>query len=253
MLFDSHAHLDDEKFDGERSEVVARALAGGVAYILNAGSCMESSARAVALAKTHPAIYAAVGIHPHDAAKMQEEDAARLLAWAKEPKVVAIGEIGLDYHYDFSPRDVQRRVFARQMELARTADLPIIVHDREAHADVAELIRQHGRGLQGVLHCYSGSLEMAREYVKQGFYISVAGPLTFKNAARLPEVVREIPRDRLLIETDCPYLTPHPLRGKRNEPAYVRLVAEKVAELLGLEWQAVAELTTANARRLFRI
>lgn len=253
MLFDSHAHLDDEQFEEDREAVIERAVAGGVGYILNAGACMASSARAVQLAQSHAVIYAAVGIHPHSAAAMTDADAEQLLTWAKDPKVVAIGEIGLDYHYDFSPREVQRAVFTRQMELAKVADLPIIVHDREAHADVADLIRRQGKGLRGVLHCYSASLEMAREYVKQGFYISIAGPLTFKNAARLPDVVRKIPADRLLIETDCPYLAPHPLRGKRNEPAHVRYVAEKVAELRGISLDEVAALTTDNAKRLFGI
>lgn len=251
MLFDSHAHLDDERFDDDREEVIARALAGGLCGMINPGACMESSARAVSLAQAQPAVYAAVGIHPHDAAAAKEEDYLQLARWAQLPKVVAIGEIGLDYHYDLSPRPVQQEVFVRHLDLARQCGLPVILHDREAHGDMLRLVKREGKGLRGVFHCFSGSAEMAREVLELGFYLSVGGTLTFRKAAKLPQIVREMPLERLLLETDSPYLTPEPYRGRRNEPVHVRLVAEKVAQLRGLSWEEVARQTTANVRRCF--
>ena len=253
MLFDSHAHLDDEAFDADRDEVIARALSNGLAGMVNPGSCMKSSAAALALAEQHAAIYAAVGIHPHDADSADEAAYEQLLQWSRHPKVVAIGEIGLDYHYDFSPRSVQQEVFVKQLALAKECDLPVILHDREAHGDILRLVKEAGRGVRGVFHCFSGSLERAREVLKLGFYLSVGGTLTFKNAAKLPEVVKEVPFERLLLETDSPYLTPAPYRGRRNEPLHVRLVAEKVAELRGLSVEEVARQTTANTYRCFGI
>lgn len=253
MLFDSHAHLDDEKFDMDRDEVIARALENGVTGMINAGSCMASSARSVALAQQYDSIYAAVGIHPHDAKAAQEQDYEQLAAWSQLHKVVGIGEIGLDYYYDFSPRDLQRTVFVRQIDVARQMDMPFIIHDRDAHGDILEVLRKEAKGLKGVLHCFSGSLEMAKEVIKMGFYISIAGPVTFKNAAKLPEIVASVPLERLLVETDCPYLTPHPHRGKRNEPAYVKLVAEQVASLRGMDFSDLAKATSENVKRLFNI
>lgn len=253
MLFDSHAHLNDEKFDDDRSEVIARALESGVTGIIDVGACMSSSARAVALAEQYGAIYAAVGIHPHDAKEAKESDYEQLAVWSKQEKVVAIGEMGLDYYYDLSPRDVQRTVFIRQIDVARQMDMPIIIHDRDAHADILDILQKEAKGLRGVLHCFSGSLEMAREIIKLGFYISIAGPVTFKNAAKLPQIIAHVPLERVLLETDCPYLTPHPHRGKRNEPAYVRLVAEKVAALRGISLENLAEITTNNVKEIFKI
>lgn len=253
MLFDSHAHLDDEKFDEDRDEVITRALENGITGIINAGACMTSSARSVALAEQYNSIYAAVGIHPHDAKSAKESDYAQLADWTKLDKVVAIGEIGLDYYYDFSPRDLQRAVFVRQIDVARQMDMPFIVHDRDAHGDILEILKKEGKGLRGVLHCFSGSLEMAKEVIKLGFYISIAGPVTFKNAAKLPEIVTSVPLERLLVETDCPYLTPHPHRGKRNEPSYVKLVAEQVAHFRGMKVDEFAVATTNNVKNLFRI
>jgi TatD DNase family protein len=253
MLFDSHAHIDDKKFNEDREEVIARAAAGGLEGILNAGADMFSSARAVELATRYDMVWAAVGIHPHDAKDAREEDYERLAAWCALPKVVAVGEIGLDYHYDFSPRAVQQAVFVRQLDLARRVGKPIIIHDREAHADVLATVKREGQGLAGVFHCFSGSVEMAREVLKLGFYVSVAGPVTFANANKLHAVVRAVPLERLLIETDCPYLTPEPFRGRRNEPAHVRYVAETVAALLGMEAEALAAAATANTKRLFGI
>ena len=253
MLFDSHAHLDDEKFDEDREEVIARSLKNGVAGIINAGSCMASSARSVALAAQYDSIYAAVGIHPHDAKSAQEADYAQLAAWAQLEKVVAIGEIGLDYYYDFSPRDLQRTVFIRQIDVARQMDMPFIIHDRDAHGDILDVLKKEAKGLTGVLHCFSGSLEMAKEVIKLGFYISIAGPVTFKNAAKFPEIIKNVPLERLLVETDCPYLTPHPHRGKRNEPAYVKIVAEQVAHLREMDLADLAKATTENTKNLFKI
>ncbi len=253
MLFDSHAHIDDKRFNEDREEVIARAAAGGLEGILNAGADMFSSARAVELAARHAMVWAAVGIHPHDAKDAREEDYDKLAAWCALPKVVAVGEIGLDYHYDLSPRDVQQAVFVRQLDLARSVGKPIIIHDREAHADVVATVKREGKGLAGVFHCFSGSVEMAREVLKLGFYVSVGGPVTFANANKLHAVVKAVPPERLLIETDCPYLTPVPFRGKRNEPAHVRYVAETVASLLGMAVEDLAAATTANTKRLFGI
>nr|WP_092070596.1 TatD family hydrolase [Dendrosporobacter quercicolus]NSL48308.1 TatD family hydrolase [Dendrosporobacter quercicolus DSM 1736]SDM12518.1 TatD DNase family protein [Dendrosporobacter quercicolus] len=253
MLFDSHAHIDDERFAADRDEVIARARENGVTGIINIGADMDSSQRSIALADRYAGIFAAVGNHPHDAKAVQNGDYDQLAEWLKRPKVVAIGEIGLDYHYDLSPREIQRQVFIRQLDVARQMGCPVIIHDREAHGDILQILKTEGRGLTGVLHCFSGSLEMARELLELGFYLSIAGPVTFKNAAKLPEIVGAAPLERLLIETDCPYLTPHPHRGKRNEPAYVRLVAERVAELRGMELSALAAATTANVCRLFSI
>ena len=208
---------------------------------------------AVALAEKYPGIYAAVGMHPHDSQDMKETDYRQLEQWATHPKVVAIGEIGLDYHYDLSPRPVQKEVFLRQLDVARKTGKPFIIHEREAHADMLDIIRYAARGLNGVFHCFSGSVETAREYLKMGFYISVAGPVTFPKSVKTKEVAKAVPLDRLLVETDSPYLTPQPFRGKRNEPAYVRLVAEEIANLRDIPLAELAEATTANVRRLFNI
>lgn len=253
MLFDSHAHIDDEKFDDDRDQVVARALENGITGIINVGACMASSARSIALTQKYENIYAAVGIHPHDAKDALEEDYKQLAQWTKLHKVVAIGEIGLDYYYDLSPREVQRAVFIRQLDVARQTGVPFIIHDRDAHGEILDILKKEAKGVPGVLHCFSGSLEMAREVLKMGLYISIAGPITFKNAAKLPEIAATVPLERLLVETDSPYLTPHPHRGKRNEPAYVKLVAEQVADLRGIELPELVKATRENIRSLFKI
>lgn len=253
MLFDSHAHLDDERFADEQSEIIARAAAAGVTGILNAGADMDSSARAVKLAKEYPNVYAAVGMHPHDARLMVNDDYEQLAAWTADPKVVAIGEIGLDYYYDHSPREIQKKVFIRQLDVACQTGKPIIIHDRDAHGDILAIVKNEGKGIAGVFHCFSGSVEMMKEVLKLGFYVSIAGPVTFPKSVKLKEVAAAVPLDRLLVETDCPYLTPHPHRGKRNEPAFVRLVAEEVARLRNMELEALAEATTANVKRLFSL
>jgi TatD DNase family protein len=253
MLFDSHAHLDDEKFAADRDEVIARAIANGVTGILNAGACMASSARSVALAEKYDVIFAAVGIHPHDAKEAMPTDYEQLATWAGHSKVVAIGEIGLDYYYDLSPRPVQQAVMISQIDVARQTQLPIILHDRDAHGDIMSIVKKEARGMTGVFHCFSGSMEMMQEVLKLGFYVSIGGPVTFKNAAKLLQIAAAVPLERLLLETDCPYLTPQPHRGKRNEPAYVRLVAEQVASLRGINLEALAAATTANVKQLFSI
>lgn len=254
MLFDSHAHLDDNRFDGDREEVIARAVANGVTGIINIGADMASSRRSVELARRYAFVYAAVGIHPHDAKDAVEDDYAQLAAWVKEePKVLAIGEIGLDYYYDWSPRPVQQEVFRRHIQLAREVGKPIIIHDRDAHGDILAMVKQEAAGLTGVFHCFSGSLDMAREVIKLGFYVSIAGPVTFDKSVKLKEIAAAVPLDRLLVETDAPYLTPQPYRGRRNEPAHVKFVAEEVARVRGLTPAEVAAATTANVKRLFHI
>jgi len=254
MFFDSHAHLDDSKFDGDRQKLISGLPHRGIGCVINAGADMESSRAGIGLANEYPHIYAAVGVHPHDAESMTDDHIAELERLAAHDKVVAIGEIGLDYYYDNSPRDIQKRRFVDQIELASRVDLPIIVHNRDAHGDTLEIIRQnHGKIPGGVMHCYSGSVEMMREFIDLGFYISLGGPVTFKNAKKPVEVAREVPLDRLLIETDCPYLTPHPFRGRRNDPAYVAVVAQKISEIKGISVEEIAEATFQNALDLFKI
>lgn len=254
MLFDTHAHFDDERFDDDRDEVIRKAHESGVSYILNASSDMDSSRKSMALADKYDFIYAAVGVHPHSAGEMKEDDLETLAGYASHPKVVAIGEIGLDYYYDNSPRNVQKYWFARQIRLAREVGLPVVIHDRDAHEDTLAIIRAEGASeVGGVFHCYTGSVEMAKEVLKNNFYIALGGAVTFKNARKLLDVAKFVPEDRLLIETDCPYMTPEPYRGKRNDSGYVRLVAEKIAELRGVTFEEIAQITAQNARRLFKI
>ena len=252
-LVDTHAHLTDAKFQEDLPETIARAREAGVRRVINMGDTMESSALAVQLAETHEGLFAGVGIHPEEAYEMTEIDDARLAEWAGRREVVAIGEIGLDYYWekDSERRILQQRVFIRQLDLARQLHLPVCVHDREAHGDTLGILRKEAKGLRGVLHCFSGSWEMAREIFRMDWMIGVDGPLTFKNAAKLPEIVQRAPLDRILVETDAPYLAPAPMRGKRNEPAYVRYVAEKLAELRGEPLEMVAEATCRNAETIY--
>jgi len=254
MLFDSHTHLDDEGFDLDRDEVIERAREAGVKYMLNPGADLASSIKGVNLAERYEGLYAAVGVHPHDVKDMDEATMEILKALSQKNKVVAIGEIGLDFYYDHSPRDTQRYWFKRQIQLAREVGLPIIIHERDAHQEVFDILKEARAGELGcVMHCFSGSVELAKEYVKLGMYISLGGPVTFKNARKPQEVAMAVPLDKLLIETDSPYLTPIPFRGKRNEPARVSLVAEKIAELRGLSPETLAQQTTENAKAFFRI
>jgi len=259
MLVDTHAHLDLNEFDADREAVIERARQAQVVAIVNVGIDLESSRRAVRLAAEHDLVYAAVGVHPHDAKKLDGATLAALRDLARQPKVVAVGEIGLDFYRDRSPREVQRRAFQAQLAWAAKLGKPVIIHDREAHEEVLGTLVDWAKELQasslagrlGVLHTFSGDLSMAEKAIELGFYVSVSGPVTYQNARRLPEIVRALPMDRLLVETDCPFLPPHPHRGQRNEPAYVRLVAERIAELRGVPLRELAAATTANARRLF--
>lgn len=254
-LIDSHAHLDGEKFDDDRAAVIERAVENGVVKIITMGDNLESSARSVALAEEYAPVYAAVGIHPEEAQPMAAADDDRLAAWTQQEKVVAIGEIGLDYYWekDEEKRALQRAVFVRQLDLARQLHLPVCIHDREAHGDMMKILKTEGKGLRGVLHCYSGSWEMTAELLKGEWYFGVDGPLTYKNAAKLPEIVQRLPAERILIETDSPYLSPMPFRGKRNEPAHVVYVAKKAAELRGESLEAFAAATRRNTRDLYGI
>ena len=254
MLFDSHAHLDSIKFDGDRDIVIKRAHESGVSLIMNPGADYESSVNAVELSEKYDFIYAAVGVHPHDAKSLDDMMLGLIKAMARKKKVKAIGEIGLDYHYDFSPRDVQKYWFRKQLQLAKELKMPVIIHDREANQDVMDILKEENAFDTGVLlHCFSGSAELARQYIKLGAYLSIAGPVTFKNARKLVEVVETIPLDRLMIETDSPYLTPHPYRGKRNESTYVKYVCEKIAEIKGVSYEEVANQTMENAKKYFNI
>lgn len=253
-LFDSHCHLENGRFEEDLPEVLARMKDAGVNRCILAGSDMETSEQIVALTKEHAHVYGVVGIHPHDAKTWTDDCADRLAQWVKEERIVGIGEIGLDYYYDHSPRGVQKEVFVKQLLLARELDMPAVFHVRDAHGDVLDLLRANRSQLPaGVVHCYSGSVESAREYLDMGFYISFAGPITFKNANKLLDVAKYVPQDRILVETDSPYLAPVPMRGRRNEPTFVQYVAQTVAELRGISAEEMAQAAFENTCRLFRI
>ncbi|ACL70938.1 TatD family hydrolase [Halothermothrix orenii] len=254
QLIDTHAHLDFPRFKKDRVKVIKRAEEDGVKYIINVGADLASSHRSLRLSQEYDHIFATVGIHPHDADQVDGRALKVLKDLAKADKVVAIGEIGLDYYYDNSPRDVQKEAFKRQLELAHKLKLPVVIHSREADEDTLEILKEMEVGeLGGVMHCFAGHLEMARECLSLNMYLAFGGVITFKNADKTREVVREIPLDRILIETDSPYLTPHPYRGKRNEPSYVRFVAEKIAELKDKSMEEITRITTANAINAFNL
>ena len=253
MLFDTHAHLDDVSFDEDRRELIESLPGAGIGLVMNPGCSFASSKNAIALAESHDFIYAAVGSHPDVADEVDDGLIAQYRELCKlHPKVKAIGEIGLDYHYEDIPREIQQRAFRLQMELARELDLPVIVHEREAHEDGMRIVDEFPT-VKGVFHCYSGSLEMAKELIKRGWYIGFTGVLTFKNARKSLEVAAGIPRDRIVIETDCPYMAPVPFRGKRNDPGKVCHMAAKLAELRGITPEEAAAITMANGRRLYRM
>ena len=252
MYFDSHAHLDEACFQPDFDDILARMAAAGVTGLMDIGCDRASSLRAVALAEKYPWIWAAIGSHPDSADEATDEGLAFYRELAQNPRVRAVGEIGLDYHYETIPRERQKDAFRRQMALAQELRLPVVVHEREAHGDGLAVVDEFP-GVRGVFHCYSGSLEMAKELVKRGWYIGFTGVVTFKNARRALEVAEWLPLERMLIETDCPYMAPEPYRGRRNDPSFVPLVAVKLAELKGLSPEAVAAATEQNARTLFRL
>jgi len=254
MIFDSHAHLDSENFSGEVDSIIERAKSNKIGFIMNPAVDYKSSIAAVELSKKYDMVYAAVGIHPHEASTADDMMLKLIKAMTTNKKVKAIGEIGLDYHYDFSPRDIQREIFIKQIRLAKEIKLPIIIHDREANKDVFDILQEENPYETGVvMHCYSGSRELAKEYLKLGAYISIAGPVTFKNNRKTVGVVESVPIERLFIETDSPYLTPVPYRGKRNEPSYVKYVAEEIAKIKDIPVEEVIKATTDNAKRFFCI
>ncbi|MDI6605316.1 MAG: TatD family hydrolase [Thermoanaerobacteraceae bacterium] len=252
MLVDSHAHLEDEKFNDDREEIIKRCQKE-LTFLINVGSNIDTSKKSIELSKKYDFIYASVGIHPqysqHEINKIN-----MIEEFAKNKKVVAIGEIGLDYHYEEPAKEFQKQVFTEHIRLAKKLKLPVIIHDREAHKDVLEIIKKEwDKELKGVFHSYSGSVEMAFQCIEMNFYISLAGPVTFKNARKTVEVAEKIPIDKLLIETDSPYLTSEPLRGKRNDPTNVKYVAKKIAEIRNKNFEEISEKTAENARRLFTI
>ena len=252
MLFDTHTHLDDEQFDHDRDEVIEHIKKSGVTYAVNVGSGVKESRQSIALAEKYDFIYAAVGVHPGNTEGMTEDDFETIKALAAHEKAVAIGEIGLDYHYEGFDKENQKYWFSRQLSLAKELNMPYIIHDRDAHADTLEIIRKVGYG-RGVMHCYSGSVEMAKVLLDMGLYISIAGQVTFKNAAKLKEVAEFVPTDRLLIETDSPYLTPEPFRGKRNNSANVAYTCAKIAELKGMSATELAKITLENGKKFYGI
>ena len=252
---DTHCHLNDEKFTEDVAEVFERAKNSGVRRVINFGDTLKSSAAVVELAENFTGMFAGVGVHPEEIAGFDKNSAAQIAELAARKKVVAIGEIGLDYYWekDSDARLLQQKIFIEQLDLARQLNLPVCIHEREAHGDALKILKTEAKGLRGVMHCYSGSLEMARELWKLGWLIGVDGPLTFKNSAKLPEIVKAAPREMILLETDSPYLAPVPNRGKRNEPAFVFDVARKLAEFRGETLETVAQYTTANAENLYEL
>ena len=253
MIFDTHAHYDDEQFQEDRDALLEAMPSLGVGTIVNVSATYESCAHAVELAKKYPHVYADVGIHPDEVGVLDEEKFAKMKELFKEDKVVAVGEIGLDYYWDNESHEVQRKWFVRQLELAKELDLPGVIHSRDAAADTMYVIENYAKGLSGVIHCYSYSKEMAEEYVKMGFYIGIGGVVTFKNSKKMKEVVEAVPLERILLETDCPYLAPEPFRGRRNQSSYLTYVAKQIAELKGISEEEVIAVTEANARRMYRL
>ncbi len=257
MLIDSHVHLDDRRYDTDRDEVLQRARAAGVEAFVTIGCDVATSQSAVALAQAHQTVFATIGVHPHESRDITADWYETFRSLARQPKVVAYGEIGLDYHYDHSPREIQRQRFREQIQLARELGLPLVIHTREAQDDTMTILREEGaRDVGGVLHCFSGDAWLAREALDLGLCLSFSGVLTFKNATLLREIAGTVPLDRIMVETDCPYLTPAPHRGTRNEPAYVRHVADTLAGILGHgqeSFELIAQATVRNTKRVFNI
>ena len=254
MLFDTHVHLNARQFKEDRDEVIKRAFDAGVNYMVVVGFNQETIPLALEIAEAYDTIYAAVGWHPVDAIDCTDNDLRYIEEMAGHPKVVALGEMGLDYHWDKSPKDVQKEVFRQQIRLAKKLNMPIIIHNREATEDIIDILQQeNAKDVGGIMHCYNDSVEYVQACLDMNFYISLGGPVTFKNAPLPKEVAQQVPINRLLIETDAPYLSPHPNRGKRNEPAYVRLIAEYIAQLRGLSLDELGHQTTKNAFNVFKI
>ena len=252
MLFDTHAHMDDEAFEEDRTSLLGSFRDAGVGLILNPGCSLQSSRQAAALAEQYPFVYAAVGSHPDAADEVSEQVLEEYRRLCENPKVKAIGEIGLDYHYEDIPREIQQKAFRAQLALAQELQLPVIVHEREAHEDGMAIIKEFP-AVKGVFHCYSGSAEMARQLVDMGWYVGFTGVLTFKNARRAVDTAATVPLDRIVLETDCPYMAPEPFRGKRNHPGYLYRMAEKLAEIRGISVEEVHKATFENGKRLYRI
>ncbi len=253
MIFESHAHYDSHQYDVDRDELLAAMPENGVGTIVNSAADWESVTEVVELAEKYSFVYAAVGLHPDEVGALDEERFAFLREQCKKEKVVAVGEIGLDYYWDNESHDVQKKWFIRQLELARELDLPVIVHSRDAAADTLEVMKEHAQGLRGVIHCFSYSKELANEYIKMGFHIGVGGVVTFKNSKKLKEIVAEIPLEYILLETDSPYLAPTPYRGKRNSSVYITYIAQEIAALKGITYEEVIAQTETNGKELFRI
>lgn len=253
MIFDTHAHYDDEAFDEDRESLLQGMKQNGVDCIVNIGANMQTSRNTVALTEQYDFIYGAVGVHPSDVYDMTEADIETLREWSRLDKIVAIGEIGLDYHYPDTDKALQQKWFIRQLQLAREEKLPVVIHSRDAAADTLAIMQEHGRELGGVIHCFSYTKEMAAEYLKMGYYIGIGGVLTFKNAKKLVEAVEVIPLERLVLETDAPYLAPDPYRGKRNESAYLTYVAQKLAQIKGVSYEEIVAQTAKNAKAMYRM
>ncbi|APC46741.1 TatD family hydrolase [Virgibacillus halodenitrificans] len=254
MLFDTHVHLNARQFEEDRTDTIQRAFDAGVQHMVVVGFDRETIPLAIEIAEDYDTIYAAVGWHPVDAIDMTDEDLQWIEELSSHPKVVAIGEMGLDYHWDKSPANIQKDVFRKQIQLAKKVNMPIIIHNREATEDIVKILQEeNAKEVGGIMHCYNDSVDYVQACLDMNFYISLGGPVTFKNAPLPKEVAAQVPLDRLLIETDAPFLAPHPNRGKRNEPAYVKLVAEKIAEIRGISFEEVGKITTENARNLFKI
>lgn len=253
MLFDTHAHLQWASFDKDREHVISRARKAGVEYIVNIGFDIDGSRKAIELAEKHKGLYATVGIHPHNASQLNQAVLNKLRKLCEETNVVAIGEIGLDYYRNLSPKEDQKKAFEAQLSLAEELELPVVIHDREAHRDILQMLSKFKGKINGVMHCFSGSKEMAEQCVKSDFHISIAGPVTFPNSRKLREIAKWTDLNKILLETDSPWLAPQAIRGKRNEPASIPFIAKKIAELKGISVDELAEATTKNAQEIFQL
>lgn len=253
MIIDTHAHYDDEQFDIDREELLSSMESGGIGAVINASATVRSWDNVLEFTRKYPFMYGMIGVHPDEIGELDEEKFARMTELVSEPKIVAVGEIGLDYYWDKESHEQQKEWFVRQLNLAREKNLPVNVHSREAAADTFDILKEYGKGMKAIIHCYSYSKEMALEYVKMGYLIGVGGVVTFKNARKLKEVVEAVPIEYIVLETDCPYLAPSPYRGKRNSSLYLPYVAKAIAELKGMTEEEVIQITTENARRFYGI